>query len=124
MIRRPPRSTQGVSSAASDACKRQVYNYDLPNVADNYVHRIGRTARAGADGAAVAFCAPDEMDLLKSIEKVMKMTVPVASGRRWEPAAHEGKSKSKFGGKPGGKPGGGQHQRRRRRGNGGFKSAA
>jgi len=103
---------------------RHVYNYDLPNVADNYVHRIGRTARAGADGAAVAFCAPDEMDLLKSIEKVMKMTVPVASGRRWEPAAHEGKSKSKFGGKPGGKPGGGQHQRRRRRRNGGFKSAA
>ena len=33
---------------------RHVYNYDLPNVAENYVHRIGRTARAGADGAAIA----------------------------------------------------------------------
>ncbi|TDL86275.1 DEAD/DEAH box helicase, partial [Meridianimarinicoccus aquatilis] len=46
---------------------RHVYNYDLPNVPDNYVHRIGRTARAGADGAAVAFCAPDEMGELRDI---------------------------------------------------------
>ncbi|MEX0338762.1 MAG: DEAD/DEAH box helicase, partial [Arenibacterium sp.] len=41
---------------------KHVYNYDLPNVPDAYVHRIGRTARAGKDGAAIAFCAPDEMD--------------------------------------------------------------
>jgi len=63
---------------------RHVYNYELPNVPDAYVHRIGRTARAGKDGAAVAFCAPDEMDLLKDIEKTMKITVPVLSGRPWE----------------------------------------
>ncbi|WP_085047380.1 DEAD/DEAH box helicase, partial [Brevirhabdus pacifica] len=44
---------------------RHVYNFDLPNVPENYVHRIGRTARAGADGKAVAFCAPDEMGELK-----------------------------------------------------------
>ncbi|MDW4497605.1 DEAD/DEAH box helicase [Sulfitobacter sp. D35] len=64
---------------------KHVYNYDLPNVPDNYVHRIGRTARAGKDGAAVAFCAPDEMGELKAIQKVMGITIPVASGRPWEP---------------------------------------
>ena len=63
---------------------RHVYNFDLPNVAENYVHRIGRTARAGADGAAVALVAPDEMIELRDIEKAMKETIPVASGRPWE----------------------------------------
>ncbi|XDA99587.1 DEAD/DEAH box helicase [Sulfitobacter sp. LCG007] len=63
---------------------KHVYNFDLPNVPDNYVHRIGRTARAGKDGAAVAFCAPDEMDELKAIEKVMAIEIPVASGTPWE----------------------------------------
>ncbi|MEL7089902.1 MAG: DEAD/DEAH box helicase, partial [Planctomycetota bacterium] len=48
-----------------------VYNYDLPNVPENYVHRIGRTARAGREGQAVAFCAADEMSELKAIEKVL-----------------------------------------------------
>ncbi|NND17954.1 MAG: DEAD/DEAH box helicase, partial [Silicimonas sp.] len=46
-----------------------VYNYDLPNVPENYVHRIGRTARAGREGRAVAFCAADEVAELKAIEK-------------------------------------------------------
>jgi ATP-dependent RNA helicase RhlE len=63
---------------------RHVYNFDLPNVAENYVHRIGRTARAGAEGSAIAFCAPDEIVDLKDIEKAMKETIPVASGREWE----------------------------------------
>ena len=57
-----------------------VVNYDLPDVPDNYVHRIGRTARAGREGEAIAFCAPDEADLLRQIEKLMKIEVPVASG--------------------------------------------
>ncbi|UWQ76328.1 DEAD/DEAH box helicase [Leisingera sp. M658] len=87
---------------------KHVYNYELPNVPDAYVHRIGRTARAGKDGAAIAFCSPDEMEELKAIQKVMKTTIPVASGRAWEalpdPAAA---------GKPGGRPGA-------RRGGGGF----
>jgi ATP-dependent RNA helicase RhlE len=47
-----------------------VYNYDLPDVPETYVHRIGRTARAGATGEAVALCAPDEMHLLAAIEKL------------------------------------------------------
>ncbi len=65
---------------------RHVYNYDLPNVPENYVHRIGRTARAGADGSAVAFCAPAEMGELRAIEKTMGVSIPVAGGSPW---AHE-----------------------------------
>jgi ATP-dependent RNA helicase RhlE len=63
---------------------RFVYNYDLPDVPENYVHRIGRTARAGAAGQAVAFCAPDEMDALKAIQKLMALRIPIGSGRPWE----------------------------------------
>ncbi|KAB2877395.1 MAG: DEAD/DEAH box helicase, partial [Albidovulum sp.] len=58
-----------------------VINYDLPEVPDNYVHRIGRTARAGREGEAIAFCAPEEAELLHEIQKVMKAEVPVASGK-------------------------------------------
>jgi ATP-dependent RNA helicase RhlE len=79
---------------------RHVYNYDLPNVAENYVHRIGRTARAGADGAAVALVAPDEMIELQDIERAMKETIPVASGRRWE--VQPGQKKRPNGGTGGG----------------------
>ena len=63
---------------------RFIYNFDLPNVPENYVHRIGRTARAGASGAAVAFCAPEEIGELKAIYKTMGISIPVASGRPWE----------------------------------------
>jgi ATP-dependent RNA helicase RhlE len=83
---------------------RHVYNYELPNVPENYVHRIGRTARAGRDGKAVAFCAPDEMGQLKDIQKVMKLSIPVASGRPGEPV--EPHKKSGGGGRPGGGGGG------------------
>ncbi|MBB3589946.1 ATP-dependent RNA helicase RhlE [Rhizobium sp. BK529] len=57
-----------------------VFNYDLPEVPDAYVHRIGRTARAGRDGIAIAFCAPDEARLLRDIEKLMGIEITVASG--------------------------------------------
>lgn len=57
-----------------------VFNYDLPEVPDAYVHRIGRTARAGRDGIAIAFCAPDEARLLRDIEKLMGISIAVASG--------------------------------------------
>ena len=69
-----------------------VYNYDLPEVAENYVHRIGRTARAGAAGEAVAFCSPAENHLHRNIEKLMKITIAVASG---EPGEDEGKARGK-----------------------------
>ena len=102
---------------------RHVYNYDLPNVPENYVHRIGRTARAGMDGAAVAFCSPDEVDELKAIQKVMKMTIPVLSGRPWM-GLEDPKQKSKGGQgrrvwqggekpKGSGKPSGGPRRRRK-----------
>ena len=61
-----------------------VINYELPDTPDNYVHRIGRTARAGREGEAIAFCSAEEVDLLVQIEKVMKMSIPVASGTRPE----------------------------------------
>ncbi|GGG65929.1 hypothetical protein GCM10011415_10910 [Salipiger pallidus] len=57
-----------------------VVNYDLPEVPDNYVHRIGRTARAGREGEAIAFCDDDEADLLRQIQRLMKIDIPVASG--------------------------------------------
>jgi ATP-dependent RNA helicase RhlE len=54
-----------------------VINYDLPQVPESYVHRIGRTARAGAIGTAIAFCAPEERPLLRDIERTIRMKVPV-----------------------------------------------
>ncbi len=63
---------------------KHVYNYDLPNVAENYVHRIGRTARAGASGQAVAFCSPDEAKEFRAIEKVLKTRIAVAGGTTWD----------------------------------------
>jgi ATP-dependent RNA helicase RhlE len=53
-----------------------VINYDLPNVPESYVHRIGRTARAGADGVAISLVADDERGLLKDIQKVTRQTIP------------------------------------------------
>jgi ATP-dependent RNA helicase RhlE len=61
-----------------------VFNYDLPEVPDAYVHRIGRTARAGRDGIAIAFCAPDEARLLRDIERLMNIEITIASGERPE----------------------------------------
>ncbi len=65
---------------------RHVYNYDMPNVPENYVHRIGRTARAGAEGTAVAFCAPAEMGELQAVEKMLKTTLKVLGGAPWSAA--------------------------------------
>ena len=53
-----------------------VFNYDLPEVPETYVHRIGRTARAGADGTAVSFCAPEEQEYLAGIEKLNRRKIP------------------------------------------------
>ena len=61
-----------------------VFNYDLPEVPETYVHRIGRTARAGADGTAVSFCAPEEKEYLAGIEKLNRRQIPVISGHPWD----------------------------------------
>ena len=58
-----------------------VINYDLPNTPETYVHRIGRTARAGADGDAVSFCSAPERDCLRAIEKMVRMAIPVDRGK-------------------------------------------
>jgi ATP-dependent RNA helicase RhlE len=68
-----------------------VYNYELPEVAETYVHRIGRTARAGASGSAIALCDNEEKPLLRAIEKLLHKSVPVASGPIFEKAHIEGR---------------------------------
>jgi ATP-dependent RNA helicase RhlE len=65
-----------------------VFNYELPEVAETYIHRIGRTARAGASGRAVALCDSEEKPLLKAIEKLMRQNVATASGPEFD-AAYE-----------------------------------
>ena len=57
-----------------------VINFDLPVEAESYVHRIGRTARASADGSAVSLCAPDERGELRAIERLLKRSLPVEDG--------------------------------------------
>ena len=55
-----------------------VINFELPNVPESYVHRIGRTARAGADGVALSFCNEEERAYLRDIERLTRLRVPVA----------------------------------------------
>jgi ATP-dependent RNA helicase RhlE len=64
-----------------------VVNFDLPNEPEAYVHRIGRTARAGAEGRAVAFCSPEELDYLRDIERTIRMPVPVWDGHDFHQAS-------------------------------------
>lgn len=94
---------------------KHIYNFDLPNVPENYVHRIGRTARAGAAGSAVAFCSSAEMSELKAIQKVMKLTIPVAGGTPWEAEEETPKPGRRSKGKPQSRRPQGQQRRRRRR---------
>jgi ATP-dependent RNA helicase RhlE len=54
-----------------------VLNFELPNVPETYVHRIGRTGRAGASGIALSFCSREEKPYLRDIEKLIKKSIPV-----------------------------------------------
>ena len=79
-----------------------VVNYDLPNIPESYVHRIGRTARAGADGVAISFCDGEERAYLRDIEKLIRMAIPAtgqhgthrqqprANGASQQPRGHNG----------------------------------
>ncbi len=58
-----------------------VVNFDLPNVPESYVHRIGRTARAGREGIAISFCDGEERAYLRSIEKLIRMALPTTDRR-------------------------------------------
>ena len=66
-----------------------VVNFDLPNVPETYVHRIGRTARAGAQGIAISLCDAEEVAFLRDIERLIRMSIPAtgnhAHSRRAEP---------------------------------------
>jgi ATP-dependent RNA helicase RhlE len=64
-----------------------VINFDLPNEPESYVHRIGRTARAGAEGLAISFCDAEETAYLRDIEKVIRQAVPVDTDHPYH-AAH------------------------------------
>ncbi|MET4081573.1 ATP-dependent RNA helicase RhlE [Pedobacter sp. UYP30] len=54
-----------------------VFNYELPNIPESYVHRIGRTGRAGANGTAISFCDAEENEYLLDIQKLIKITLPI-----------------------------------------------
>jgi ATP-dependent RNA helicase RhlE len=58
-----------------------VVNFDLPNVPETYVHRIGRTARAGAEGVAISLCDSEEVAFLRDIEKLIRLSIPVSDQR-------------------------------------------
>jgi len=64
-----------------------VVNYDLPNEPETYVHRIGRTARAGAAGSAVSFCGHEEQDQLRAIQRLIRRPIPVAIAAQFQSAS-------------------------------------
>ena len=86
-----------------------VINYDLPNIPESYVHRIGRTARAGADGIAISFCDTEERAYLKDIQGLIRTRIPVSEDHAWhiptpfmeilDPAGRQGGSKGNGNGK-------------------------
>ena len=112
-----------------------VVNYELPNVAEDYVHRIGRTGRAGAAGEAISLVAKDERSYLKAIEKLINQTVErmdvdgldpaiieAAAARDAEAAKNAPDNPAGGRSSRGGKPNNGSNNRGRRRGGGGDKS--
>jgi ATP-dependent RNA helicase RhlE len=85
-----------------------VINFDLPNIPESYVHRIGRTARAGEEGTSYSFCAAEERDYLRDIEKLIRMKIDVmdhefhsetaknAEGESAKPAPRNNRGRSGF----------------------------
>jgi ATP-dependent RNA helicase RhlE len=88
-----------------------VINFDTPNLPESYVHRIGRTARAGAEGIAISFVANDERAFLRDIERLVKMSIP-STDRRLNPSLGEPKGENR-----GGRNGRPQGRKPHRRGN-------
>ena len=101
-----------------------VFNYEMPNVPEQYVHRIGRTARAGADGIAISFVAPDEKPYLRDIERLTQvklMPLPLPENFTQEAAKLPAPARKVGGegGGGGGRNGQGRGGQRRDRGEGG-----
>jgi ATP-dependent RNA helicase RhlE len=67
---------------------QHVFNFDLPNEPESYVHRIGRTARAGASGTAISFCDEDEKEYLRDIQKLIRKTLPVVEDHPYPLSAY------------------------------------
>ncbi|MGG9999242.1 DEAD/DEAH box helicase [Pseudovibrio ascidiaceicola] len=94
-----------------------VINFDMPNATENYVHRIGRTARAGKSGNAITFCLPEDRGMLRAVQKLIGKKIPEMDGYTFFPSDREPKSarsnaqlagkKQKLGGQRKG-PGGGK----------------
>ena len=78
-------------------CVSHVFNYDLPNIAESYVHRIGRTGRAGRSGLAIAFCDDTETDYLRDIEKLTGQKIEVVHEQPFHDPAIQEATKSKSG---------------------------
>ena len=97
-----------------------VVNFDLPNVPETYVHRIGRTARAGAEGIAISLCDAEEMAFLRDIEKLIRMSLPMTD-RRSHPHRAEAPAVKTAPGRH--DANGHRGQQRRRRGNGANKQS-
>jgi ATP-dependent RNA helicase RhlE len=71
-----------------------VINYDLPNIPETYVHRIGRTGRAGNSGLAISFCGKDELPYLKDIEKLIRLKIKVIDGHPYPHKQETAESKA------------------------------
>ncbi|NBC65536.1 MAG: DEAD/DEAH box helicase [Bacteroidetes bacterium] len=67
---------------------RHVINYEIPNIPETYVHRIGRTGRAGADGTALSFCDAIEKEYLRDIEKLIGKSIPVVEDHKYPMTDH------------------------------------
>jgi ATP-dependent RNA helicase RhlE len=99
-----------------------VINFDLPNIAESYVHRIGRTARAGAEGIAISLCSHDELPYLRDIEKLIRMAIPATgSVQPSRSGAHQPQQHGREDGRNGG--GGSRSQNGHRRNRGGPQQA-
>src|SRR5664279_4555791 len=88
-----------------------VVNYDLPNIPESYVHRIGRTARAGAEGIAISFCDYEEAPFLRDIERLIRMAIPATDRRTGQRPAHR-PAQQNAGNRNGGRPHRNGHQQR------------
>jgi len=104
-----------------------VINYDLPNEPESYVHRIGRTARAGATGIAISLCDAEEAPYLRAIEKLIRLSIPsegyrasahrpqhAAGPREGRPNGHRSNGQPSNGGRPQGEHPRGEHPRGQR----------
>ncbi|MEP6610440.1 MAG: DEAD/DEAH box helicase [Mucilaginibacter sp.] len=106
-----------------------VINYELPNIPETYVHRIGRTGRAGLNGIALSFCDQEEIEFLKDIHKLISKQIPVEEAHPYPMSPQSIVAKHAEGPKKGGGGGGGQRGRsfgradRGRGGSGGTKTA-